>query len=136
MIDLAMGYGEKPQSIAALAKGQGISDAYLEQLIGVLRKAGLVESKRGARGGYELARPPEGISVGEVLTALEGSTAVMRCVSDELVDCDNACVCSTRPLWLKLQISINDVLKSTTLEDMAEDYKTQKRRMTNEEDIS
>ena len=69
MVDLALAYGNGPVSTASLAAQQGISDAYLEQLIGSLRKAGLVTSSRGAQGGYALSRPPEEINVGKAALA-------------------------------------------------------------------
>ena len=81
-----------------LAQQQGISESYLEQLIASLKKAGLVESVRGAQGGYALSRKPEDIDVGEVLRALEGSTSIMGCVDVNGAGCDNACSCSARPL--------------------------------------
>ncbi len=126
MVDLAERYGGGMVSTSALAALQGISDAYLEQLIAALRRAGLVVSVRGAQGGYALSRPPAEINVGDVLRALEGSTAVMECVGTSRVSCGNACSCSARPLWLKLQRRIDEVLDSTTLADMAEDYKQQR----------
>ncbi len=133
MVDLALRYGGGMVSIATLANLQGISDAYLEQLIAALRKAGLVVSVRGAQGGYALSRPPEEINVDEVLQALEGSTAVMDCVGTKGNICDNACSCSARPLWLKLQNRIDEVLRNTTLADMAEDYKQQCIHMQNKQ---
>ncbi len=132
MVDLAVEYGGAPVSTSTLASLQGISEAYLEQLISSLRKAGLIVSLRGAQGGYKLARAPEEINVGEILRILEGSTDLVECVGTEKVDCDNACTCSARPLWLKLQAKINAVLNETSLADMAEDYKIQKNRMKGE----
>lgn len=129
MVDLALAYGEGCVSIASLAAQQGVSDAYLEQLIANLRKAGLVTSIRGAQGGYTLSRAPEDINVGEVLQVLEGSTAVSDCVGTDSVNCGNACSCSARPLWIKLQSRINEVLFATSLKDMADDYITQTERM-------
>ena len=76
MVDLALAYGGGPVSTASLAAQQGVSEAYLEQLISALRKAGLVTSSRGAQGGYALSSPPEEINVGEILRVLEGSTAL------------------------------------------------------------
>ena len=70
MVDLTVAYGRGYVSIATLAQQQGISESYLEQLIASLKKAGLVESVRGAQGGYALSRKPEDIDVGEVLRAL------------------------------------------------------------------
>ena len=131
MVDLAVEFGGRPLSVSSLAEKQGVSDAYLEQLIASLRRAGLVTASRGAQGGYSLAREPEMISVGEILKALEGSTDLIECVNSERVECDNACTCSARPLWLKLQSRINDVLSTTTLADMADDYITQQNRSAN-----
>jgi len=131
MVDLAVNYGDGMVSTASLAAMQGISDAYLEQLIAALRKAGLVNSVRGAQGGYSLARPPGEINVNEVLRVLEGSTSVMDCVGTESAECDNACSCSARPLWLKLQSRIDEVLDATTLADMAADYTFQLNRIQN-----
>lgn len=125
MVDLALNYGQGQMTVNALAQKQGVSEAYLEQLIAALRRAGLISSTRGAQGGYVLARPPEEISAGEVLHTLEGTTALIDCVGSEKFDCDNACTCSARPLWLKLQSKINGVLDSTSIFELAEDYKTQ-----------
>ena len=129
MVDLALAYGEGCVSIASLAAQQGVSVAYLEQLIGSLRKAGLVTSSRGAQGGYALSRMPEEINVGEILQVLEGSTVVTDCVGTDGAACSNACSCSARPLWIKLQSRINEVRFATSLKDMVDDYKTQTERM-------
>jgi Rrf2 family protein len=136
MVDLSVEYGNGLLAVGTLAEMQGISDTYLEQLIGTLKKADLVKAVRGAQGGYTLTRPPEKISVEEVLRALEGSTDLIDCVGIDSFDCESACSCSARPLWLKLQSRINEVLKTTTLKDMADDYITQKRRTENEKSLS
>ena len=104
MVDLATEYDSDGKlSIAQLSERQGISYSYLEQLISLLKKSHLVSASRGAAGGYKLARPPEDITVGEVLKALEGSTALVECVDTCGTDCENVCSCAARPLWLKLQ---------------------------------
>ena len=130
MVDIALEYGSGTRlSVNQLAEKQGVSVAYLEQLIAALKKAKLVKSARGANGGYTLSRAPEEISVGEVLRALEGTTAILDCVGTESSGCSNACSCSARPLWLKLQQKIDDVLNTTTIKDMADDYAVQLERM-------
>ncbi len=136
MVDLAQAYGKTRLSTMSLAALQGVSGTYLEQLISALKKAGLVNATRGAQGGYELSRAPEEITINEVLNALEGETIVANCVSTGNVNCTNACICSTRPLWLKLQNRINEVLDSTTLKDMADDYQIQLEREVNETNLS
>ncbi|MCR5610680.1 MAG: Rrf2 family transcriptional regulator [Clostridiales bacterium] len=127
-VDIAMEYGKSRLSVNQLALKQGISEAYLEQLIASLKKAGILDSARGSAGGYTLSRPPEEISVGEVLRALEGTTALIDCVGTKGTDCGNVCSCSARPLWLKLQKRIDDVLNTTTIKDMADDYSAQLER--------
>lgn len=123
MVDIALEYGSGLLSVNQLAEKQGISVAYLEQIIAALKKAGLVIAARGVNGGYTLSRPPEKIFVGEVLQALEGSTAILDCVGvDDSAECTNACYCSARPLWIKLQQKIDEVLNTTTIKEMADDY--------------
>lgn len=132
-----MAYNGGPISAAVLASKQGVSPAYLEQLVAALRKAGLINSVRGVQGGYELARMPESITVGDVLRVLEGSNmSLVDCVDmSPVAYCENACVCSARPLWLKLQNRIDAVLDETTLQDMADDNIEQKRRLQDETSI-
>lgn len=130
MVDLAVEYESGGRlSISQLAEKQNISAAYLEQLIACLKKSGFVISTRGVQGGYTLSKPPEEISVGEILRALEGSTALVDCVGTSGTDCENVCTCSARPLWLKLQRRIDDVLETTSIRDMADDYIIQKGRI-------
>lgn len=138
MVDLAIAYGGAPTSAAVLAGMQGISLPYLEQLIAALRRAALVHSVRGVQGGYILSRPPGEITVYEVLTVLEGNVGLAECVETGSAGavCENACTCSARPLWLKLQSKINAVLEETTLQDLAEDNIEQKRRLQHEKSLS
>ena len=129
VVDLAVGYGGGPVALPYLASLQGISEAYLEQLLRSLKQSGVVDTARGAQGGYSLSRPPSEISVQDVLRVLEGSTAVVDCVGTDTGGCENACTCSARPLFLKLQSRINAVLEDTTIQDLADDYIQQKRRL-------
>lgn len=129
MVSLAEEYGSSPISTASLSSTHDISLAYLEQLMASLKRAKLVTAVRGVQGGYMLSRPPDEINVGEVLKALEGTTAISECVGNDEFDCDIACSCAARPLWIKLQNRINDVLFTTTLKDMADDYVLQKERV-------
>jgi len=136
VVDLAVFYGEKPVTLTKLATMQGVSESYLEQLLRALRKAGIVETVRGATGGYALRLDPSELDVGAVLSALEGSTAVVDCVGTVDACCENACTCSARPLFLKLQSRINAVLKDTTIQDLANDYIEQKRRFEHAKSLS
>ncbi|MBQ1821573.1 MAG: Rrf2 family transcriptional regulator [Clostridia bacterium] len=129
VVELAARYGEGPVSLSAVAAEQGVSEAYLEQLMRSLKNAGLVSTARGKTGGYLLTKEPSEISVGEVLRALEGSTDVVDCVGSEANVCENACTCSARPLFLKLQSRINAVLDETTIGELTEDHIEQKKRI-------
>lgn len=121
MVSLAHHYGEGPMSIAEIARQTNIPPAYLEQLIAPLRRADLVISKRGARGGYVLSREPGNIRVGDVYRVMEGPVAPMDCVSEDLDDqtCPLIENCETRPMWLKLRDAMTEALDSTTLADLA-----------------
>ena len=120
MVALAKHYGDGPVSINIVAKESLVPYAYLEQLIVPLRKAGLVESKRGAQGGYTLTRSPELVRVGEVYRVMEGPVAPMDCVSEDPADqtCPLIDGCETRPVWLRVRDSIVDTLDSMTLADL------------------
>lgn len=135
-VELAAQYGEAPLPLAAIAHRQEVSESYLEQLLRSLKAAGLVTAVRGINGGYRLTRPPEEISVREVLEALEGATVVADCVGTEASVCENACTCSARPLFLKLQSRINAVLEETSLRELTEDHMEQKRRIQDAKGIS
>jgi Rrf2 family protein len=121
MVALAKHAGDRPVSIGVISKESAVPYAYLEQLIVPLRKAGLVASKRGAHGGYTLARAADQIRVGEVYRAMEGPVAPMDCVSENADDqtCPLIDGCETRPIWLKVRDSIVEALDSTTLADLA-----------------
>ncbi|MEG1523615.1 MAG: Rrf2 family transcriptional regulator [Clostridia bacterium] len=136
IVDLAVYYGEGPVALPVLASLQGISESYLEQLLRALKKVNVVETVRGVQGGYSLSRDPSQITVQEVLSVLEGSTAVVDCVDTESNGCKNACTCSARPLFLKLQTKINDVLSATSIQDLADDYIQQKRRLLDAKGLS
>src|SRR5829696_314124 len=120
MVSLAKSYGQGPMSITAMAKDSSVPYAYLEQLIVPLRKAGLVESKRGAQGGYQLTRKPSDIRVGEIYRVMEGPVAPMDCVSEN--EADQTCPliegCETRPVWMKVRDSIATAIDSVTLGDL------------------
>ena len=114
-----------PVSLHAIAEAEGLPQAYLEHLAARLRKAELVQSHRGARGGYTLARDAEEISMAEVVRALEGEIAPIECIS---ADADGVLVCSrehtepcpTKFLWTRVQGSIVRTLNEMTLDDLVQ----------------
>ena len=134
MVALAHHYGSGPMCVAAVARASAVPPAYLEQLIGPLRKAGLHESKRGAQGGYQLSRPPASIRVGDVYRVMEGPVAPMDCVSEDPADqtCPLIEGCETRPVWLKVRDSIVEALDSTTLADLMDQGRARRARRAEE----
>ncbi len=121
MFQLALHYGEGPISLNQIAEKQNLSENYLEQLFSTLRKEGLLNSVRGAQGGYMLSDSPESITVGSILRALEGNMAPSDCVMDDNNDCKNEDCCATRLVWVKIKDSIDEVIDSITLQDMVDD---------------
>src|SRR6266849_10494955 len=108
MVDLARNYGNGSTSLHAVAEREQLPEAYLEQLVAVLRRAGLVNGKRGAGGGYTLAREPAQITAGDVVRALEGPIEPQICTAegDPIVNCVREQDCGTRAIWHKLQATI------------------------------
>ena len=106
MIDLAQYSEQEAVSISSIAQRQKISESYLEQLVAKLKKAGLVVSIRGAAGGYRLARPASGISVGDVLRALEGDVRAVICTAQTEEGCEGEELCVTKYVWQQINESI------------------------------
>ncbi|MBQ6173052.1 MAG: Rrf2 family transcriptional regulator [Clostridia bacterium] len=98
----------------------GIQPDYLEQLLASLRKAGLVCTSRGAQGGYSLARAPEDITVGDVISATEGPVRFCECDSEDAT-CSWREHCDARSVWVSLSQKMNDLLDSITLASVLED---------------
>lgn len=118
MIDLAEHIDEGYIPLQTIAKRQGISEKYLESIISVLSKAGLVDGLRGKGGGYRLNRPTADYSVGQILRLTEGSLAPVTCLESEENPCPRAGQCTTLPMWEKLDALINDYLDSVSLADL------------------
>src|SRR5437660_11134348 len=129
MVELARHGGEEPVPLAEIAARDGLPLAYLEHRVARLRKAGLVDSRRGSRGGYLLARSPTEITMAEVVEALEGAIAPIECISeapDGSIVCsresDPAHVCPTKLLWTRVRFAIVRTLQETTLADVVLSY--------------
>lgn len=118
MLFLARHEGEGPQSLKAIAE-VGTPEAYLEQLLGSLRRAELVRTVRGAQGGYQLSRPAEEITARDILEAVEGPVSLSECVGEESV-CAHRADCAARGVWEYLTEKFNALLTSVTLKDMIE----------------
>ena len=122
MLDLAMNHGGGFIPLKTVAQRQEISDKYLEQIIHRLNREGLVESARGAQGGYRLARKAEDYSVGEILRTVEGSLAPVSCL-DCKTPCDKFDSCLTIGLYKKIQDSSDGVVDHTSLADIINEYR-------------
>ena len=131
MVELARHDGGEPLPLAEIAEHGGLPLAYLEHLVARLRKAGLVSSRRGSRGGYMLARPAQQITMAEVVEALEGSIAPIECISeasDGSIVCSREAAatgaagatgaCPTKLLWTRVRFSIVSTLRETTLAEL------------------
>ncbi len=121
MFELAKAQGAM-LSIKQIASAQGLSEQYLEQIFAKLKAAGLVESTRGAGGGYSLGKAPGKITVGSVLVALEGELSPAECVGDDAMECKNVGCCTTHVIWQRIYDGFNSVIHSITLKDMLDDY--------------
>jgi Rrf2 family protein len=125
ILELAANYGKAPMQIRVIAENQDLSVKYLEQLMAMLKSAGLVKSVRGAKGGYILAKKPDEIKLTEVFCCLEGPLITVECLEDQ-----SACVriadCVSRLLWAKVQQAVMGVLESTTLQDLLDQAKKEK----------
>lgn len=118
MLELARNYGKGPTSIAEISRKQDIPIKYLEQLIIPLKKADLVTSVRGPKGGHMLTRSPESINLWEILVLLESNSSMVDCLVDRSV-CPNTKTCPVRPVWGKALNAIVQIFRTTNLRDIA-----------------
>ena len=119
MLDLAEHYGNGPVQARVIARRQGLSSEHLADLLAALKAADLVRVSRGARGGYELAQPPERTVVGDVVRALEGSLVLVECVPKPAC-CPRAATCATREVWQRMKEAMEGVIDGTTIRDLME----------------
>ncbi len=118
MLDVALHQREgEPVLLKEIAERQGLSERYLEHVVNGLRTGGLLRSVRGPRGGYYLNRPPDQITVMEVVRATSGSFKLVDCVEEE-GSCARSAACAARVVWERLHEAMSGVLEGTTLEDL------------------
>jgi Rrf2 family protein len=118
MFELAKNYNKGPLTIKEIAKRQGVSVSYLEQLMNRLRKSELIKSRKGPGGGYVINREPADISVGMILNALEGPVAITQCLDPTTKGCKRVEGCVARLLWKSLGEKIEDFLDTINLNDL------------------
>ena len=115
--EMARNYGEYLSTVE-LVERTGVTEKYLEQILSILKKNGIVKSARGASGGYILSDLPENISVGRVIRSLENNLEIVGCING---GCGKMCGCTQRSLWEKLYSYINDYLDKISLKQLAEE---------------
>ncbi len=122
-------------SLKTISQSCNLSEAYILQIFLVLRRVGIVDSIRGAQGGYSLSRKPSKITVGEVLRALEGPLSPVSCI---VKGCKSPCAraegCATRLLWERVMETINKTADSITLEDLVGEYLAMNHNPSDQED--
>lgn len=126
MVCLALMGGQKEAiALPIIAQSEQIPEQFLDQIFSKLRRAGFVKSLRGVNGGYLLSRPPEDISIGELVRVLEGSLSPIGCVTEEDADpgefCGRFVVCHTRNVWLRVMNAVTHALDSLTLAEVMKD---------------
>ena len=131
MLDMAEHYNEGPIQLGDIAKRQDVSVKYLEQIIIPLKKAHYIESVRGPKGGHILTKPPDEITVGEIVAILEAGISLVECVEDPTV-CERAARCPTRLLWKEVSEAMFERLQAVTLADLVERGKTMKSKELNQ----
>lgn len=133
LIDLAQYSEIEPVSMNSIAARQGISERYLEQLMTLMKKAGLIKSIRGAGGGYVLAKDVREISVGDVLRALEGNLETVECTAFSQEDsCEAAGGCVTKYVWQRINESINRTVDEINLKQLVDESKNVKNHPSSE----
>lgn len=118
MVDLANHNNDGYVSLSDVAERENLSIKYLESIISILNKGGMLVSARGKNGGYKLARLPRDYNISEILLLTEGSLAPVNCIMQDGVQCEKAATCSTLPLWAGLDKVIDNYLGGITLEDI------------------
>ena len=128
MLELALYYGQKAVLLKDIAKNEEISEKYLSQIIIPLKAAGLVNSYRGAHGGYVLAKAPDQISLKDIVEILEGGLDLLSCVGNGAV-CNRTSICATRDIWSLLGEKISQTLNSITLKDLVNIHKEKEEKV-------
>jgi Rrf2 family transcriptional regulator, cysteine metabolism repressor len=138
LVELGRNQDSRPVSLKAVADAEGLPLAYLERIVALLKKAGLVESTRGAHGGYRLSRTADEIRMDEVVLALEGQVAPMSCFVEDMPDgskvlCshhDDGDLCATKLLWMRVQGGVMEQLQRTTLQELVNFSQRERETLT------
>lgn len=125
LLDLAEHQDSGFIALKDIAERQNISKKYLEQIIPVFNKSGILKANRGSQGGYQLARTPDKYTVGEILRLTEGSLSPVSCAEEDPVTCERRGDCATLSVWQGLYRVINEYLDGITLQDILDQQREQ-----------
>ena len=117
LLDLALVEGNGPTSLKDIAARQDVSPKYLDQILSQLRNAGIVRAMRGSKGGFSLAVDPKDLRLLDIISVMEGQTAIVDCVAESDI-CDRSATCVTRDVWAEVSEAIDGVLGGITLADL------------------
>lgn len=123
MVDLTLHANGDYIALKDISERQNISVKYLEQIVSVLGKAGMLKSVRGPQGGYKLAKDPSEYTAGDILRITEGNLAPIPCLENEENDCDRISQCTTLDFWKGLYDTVNSYVDGVTLQELAERFK-------------
>ncbi|MEK6680112.1 MAG: Rrf2 family transcriptional regulator [Nitrospirota bacterium] len=131
LIDVANHFGSEPIQVRNIANRYNLPERFLEQIMTTLKKAGLVKSIRGAHGGYQLARTPWEITLGDALNALDGDISPMYCVSENNKEqCSKERLCTIKDVWEEIKGCMQKTLSAITLKDMCDKKMARERSAT------
>lgn len=120
LVDLAEHQNSGYVALKDIAERQNISKKYLEQIVPMLARSNILHTTRGFQGGYKLAKPPDSVTVGEILRLTEGSLAPVACLESDPIICERSANCATLPVWQGLYRVITEYLDGITLQDIVD----------------
>lgn len=122
IVEIGGNYPDRPTTRKEISRNQALDDSYIENILLDLKGTDIVRSIRGVKGGFVLARPPETITLLEIIESLKGEISPAKCVTNPS-DCNRSDTCVTRPVWIKLQQAQKEVLKTVTIQDLLNEEK-------------
>ena len=127
LVELALNEGESPLGVAEIARRQRIPDRFLEQILGELRRANILESRRGAHGGYRFAMPTQEITVLDVVEILDGEVRPARCSAGGVCYIADAPLCATSKVWDEARVALEGVFGSYSIAALAAAEREERR---------
>lgn len=121
LLDLALHDSAVPRQIHDIALSQQISEKYISRLIIALRRAKMIRSIRGAKGGYQLCRDPESVTLLDIIEVMEGPLSIVDCVRSPR-KCARSGACPSRQIWDRLTADISEAMQKITLQDIIDNY--------------